>query len=197
MGFDRAMNVAASDATSDVVVGAVLAAGAGTRYGMPKILAEEGRWLALAVAALDGAGCGEIYVTQGAARAEIPLPARGIDVPRWQGGASESVRSVLELLRVRTDVAGVLIHLVDLPSVGPEVVGAVLRASGHLRSALVRATFAGRPGHPVYIGAEHFGPVLGALAGDRGAGPYLAARADVIEVPCDHLGDGADQDYRP
>ncbi|TDZ90032.1 NTP transferase domain-containing protein [Mycobacteroides salmoniphilum] len=197
MGFDRTMSFAAPDATADVVAGAVLAAGAGTRYGIPKILAEEGRWLGLAVAALDGGGCGEIYVTQGAAHAEIPFPARGIDVPRWQGGASESVRSVLELLRARTDVAGVLIHLVDLPSVGPEVVRAVLHASEHRRSALARATFAGRPGHPVYIGAEHFGPVLGALAGDRGAGPYLTARADVIEVPCDHLGDGADQDYRP
>ncbi len=197
MGFDRAMTFVAPDSTADVVVGAVLAAGSGTRYGIPKILAEEGRWLALAVTALDRGGCDEIYVTQGAAHAEIPSPARGIDVPRWQGGASESVRSVVELLRSRTDVAGVLIHLVDLPSVGPEVVRAVLRASGHRRSALARAIFAGRPGHPVYIGSEHFGPVLGALAGDRGAGPYLAARADVIEVPCDHLSDGADRDYRP
>lgn len=197
MGFDRAMTFAAPDATADIVAGAVLAAGAGTRYGMPKILAEEGRWLALAVTALDRGGCDEIYVTQGAAHTEIPSPARSIDVTRWRGGASESVRSVLELLRPRTDVAGVLIHLVDLPSVGPEVIRAVLRASGRRRSALARAIFEGRPGHPVYIGSEHFGPVLGALECDRGAGPYLAARADVIEVPCDHLGDGADRDYRP
>ncbi|WP_078310863.1 MULTISPECIES: NTP transferase domain-containing protein [unclassified Mycobacterium] len=197
MRFDRTMSFAAPDARADVVAGAVLAAGAGTRYGMPKILAEEGRWLALAVKALDRGGCDEIYVTQGAAHADMPFPARGIEVPRWRDGASESVRSVLDLLRSRTDVAGVLIHLVDLPSVGPEAVRAVLRASEHRRSALARATFAGRPGHPVYIGSEHFGPVLGALVGDRGAGPYLSARSDVIEVPCDYLGDGADQDYRP
>lgn len=195
MGFDRAMPSAASRATADVVVGAVLAAGAGTRYGMPKILAENGRWLELAVAALDRGGCDEIYVTQGAARAEMPLPARSIDVVRWQEGVSESVRAVLERVRSRTDVAGIVIHLVDLPSVGPEAVRAVLRAGGRRRSALVRATFGGRPGHPVYIGSEHFGLVLGALAGDQGAGPYLAARTDVIEVPCDHLSDGVDRDW--
>lgn len=185
------------DTGTGLVIGAVLAAGAGSRYGTPKILAENGRWLELAVAALDRGGCDEIYVTQGAASAEIPLPARGIDVERWRGGVSESVRAVLEVVHPRTDVAGVLIHLVDLPSVGPPVVRAVLRASERRRSALVRATFGGLPGHPVYIGSEHFGPLSSALAGDRGAGPYLAARGDVIEVPCEHLGDGCDHDYRP
>ncbi|KRQ23573.1 MULTISPECIES: NTP transferase domain-containing protein [Mycobacteroides] len=185
------------DTATGLVIGAVLAAGAGSRYGMPKILAENGRWLELAVAALDRGGCDEIYVTQGAAPAEILLPARGIDVARWRGGVSESVRAVLDVAHPRTDVAGVLIHLVDLPSVGPEVVGAVLHASERRRSALVRATFGGRPGHPVYIGSDHFGPLSSVLAGDRGAGPYLAARGDVIEVPCEHLGDGCDHDYRP
>ncbi|ALR12228.1 molybdopterin-guanine dinucleotide biosynthesis protein MobA [Mycobacteroides saopaulense] len=185
------------DPAAGVVVGAVLAAGAGNRYGMPKILAENGRWLELAVTALDRGGCDEVYVTHGAASAQIPSPARGVEVVRWRDGVSESVRSVLELVRLRTDVAGVLIHLVDLPSIGPDVVAAVLRASGRCRSALVRATYAGRPGHPVYLGSEHVDPVLSVLAGDRGAGPYLAVRADVIEVPCGHLGDGVDGDYRP
>lgn len=192
--FDRGME---PDPAAGVVVGAVLAAGAGNRYGMPKILAENGRWLELAVTALDRGGCDEVYVTHGAASAQIPSPARGVEVVRWRDGVSESVRSVLELVRLRTDVAGVLIHLVDLPSIGPDVVAAVLRASGRCRSALVRATYAGRPGHPVYLGSEHVDPVLSVLAGDRGAGPYLAARADVIEVPCGHLGDGVDGDYRP
>ncbi|CPT93554.1 putative MobA-like protein [Mycobacteroides abscessus subsp. abscessus] len=192
--FDREME---PDPTAGVVVGAVLAAGAGNRYGMPKILAANGRWLELAVTALDRGGCEEVYVAQGAVSVEMPSPAHGIEVARWRDGVSESVRAVLELVHARTDVVGVLIHLVDLPSVGPEVVRMVLRASGGRRSALVRATFAGRPGHPVYLGSEHVGPVLSALAADRGAGPYLAARTDVIEVPCEHLADGADHDYRP
>ncbi|MUM18542.1 NTP transferase domain-containing protein [Mycobacterium sp. CBMA271] len=191
------MRAAESDPADGVVVGAVLAAGAGSRFGMPKILAESGRWLDFAVTALDHGGCGEIYVTQGAARAEIPSPARGIEVPRWRHGVSESVRTILDLLGPRADVAGVVFHLVDLPSVGPETVRLVLQAAGGRREALARATFAGRPGHPVYIGSEHFGPVLATLTGDRGAGRYLAGRTDVIDVSCDHLGDGADRDYRP
>lgn len=191
------MSVADSDPADGVVVGAVLAAGAGSRFGMPKILAERGRWLESAVTALDHGGCGEVYVTQGAARARIPSPARGIEVPRWRHGVSESVRAVLDLLGSRADVAGVVFHLVDLPSVGPETVRLVLEAADGRRAVLARATFGGRPGHPVYIGSEHFGPVLATLAGDRGAGRYLSGRADVVEVPCDHLGDGADLDYRP
>lgn len=183
--------------SAGVVAGAVLAAGAGNRYGMPKILAEDGRWLELAVAALDRGGCDEIFVTLGAAQCEIPLPATGIVVDRWQMGMSESVRTILEHVRLRPEVVGIVIHLVDLPSVGPEVVRAVLRASGRRRSAVARATFEGKAGHPVYLGSEHFDPVLAALTGDRGAGPYLAARGDVIEVPCEHLGDGGDHDYRP
>lgn len=125
--FDREME---PDPTAGVVVGAVLAAGAGNRYGMPKILAANGRWLELAVTALDRGGCEEVYVTQGAVSVEMPSPAHGIEVARWRDGVSESVRAVLELVHARTDVVGVLIHLVDLPSVGPEVVRMVLRASG-------------------------------------------------------------------
>lgn len=185
------------DTATGLVIGAVLAAGAGSRYGMPKILAENGRWLELAVAALDRGGCDEIYVTRGAAPAEIPLPAPIPTRRRATARRRYLVRAVLDVAHPRTDVAGILIHLVDLPSVGPEVVGAVLHASERRRSALVRATFGGRPGHPVYIGSDHFGPLSSALAGDRGAGPYLAARGDVIEVPCEHLGDGCDHDYRP
>lgn len=191
--FDRDME---PDPTAGVVVGAVLAAGAGNRYGMPKILAANGRWLELAVTALDRGGCEEVYVTQGAVSVEMPSPAHGIEVARWRDGVSESVRAVLELVHARTDVVGVLIHLVDLPSVGPEVVQMVLRASGAPFGACP-GDICGRPGHPVYLGSEHVGPVLSVLAADRGAGPYLAARTDVIEVPCEHLADGADHDYRP
>ncbi|WP_405486504.1 NTP transferase domain-containing protein [Nocardia sp. NBC_00511] len=46
--------------------GILLAAGAGTRYGMPKVLAEGGAWLRTAVAALRDGGCARIFVVLGA-----------------------------------------------------------------------------------------------------------------------------------
>ena len=45
----------------------LLAAGAGTRYGMPKALAEGGAWLRSGVAALRDGGCDEVVVVLAAA----------------------------------------------------------------------------------------------------------------------------------
>ena len=49
------------------VAGELLAAGAGTRFGMPKVLAEQGQWLRHAVHALSAGGCDDIVVVLGAA----------------------------------------------------------------------------------------------------------------------------------
>ncbi|NNH74813.1 nucleotidyltransferase family protein [Nocardia uniformis] len=46
--------------------GILLAAGAGTRYGHPKVLAEGGDWLRSAVGALRDGGCERVYVVLGA-----------------------------------------------------------------------------------------------------------------------------------
>ena len=72
----RHTGVMSSDARA---VGVVLAAGAGSRYGQPKVLAADGYWLERAVAALDRGGCDEVIVVLGAAGAdavEIPVPGR-------------------------------------------------------------------------------------------------------------------------
>ncbi|MCP9622479.1 nucleotidyltransferase family protein [Nocardia otitidiscaviarum] len=66
--------------------GILLAAGAGTRYGMPKVLAEDGAWLRGAVHALHAGGCERVYVVLGA----TGPPHRALDdpddssLPRWQ-----------------------------------------------------------------------------------------------------------------
>ncbi|MGB6276881.1 MAG: NTP transferase domain-containing protein, partial [Rhodococcus sp. (in: high G+C Gram-positive bacteria)] len=54
---------------SDLAVGVVLAAGAGTRYGSPKVLAHDGLWLKTAVQALRNGGCDRVVVVLGAADA--------------------------------------------------------------------------------------------------------------------------------
>jgi CTP:molybdopterin cytidylyltransferase MocA len=64
--------------------------------------------------------------------------------------------------------------------------------------ALARASYRGRPGHPVLLGREHWSGVARRAVGDQGAREYLAAHADeVITVPCDDVADGADLDVPP
>ncbi|MBJ7289644.1 NTP transferase domain-containing protein [Williamsia sp.] len=176
------------------VVGVVLAAGAGTRYGMPKVLAEQGDWLRAAVVALADGGCDEVVVTLGAALVDVPVPARAVVVPRWADGLSESVRSGL-IEAIRADCAGVALLVVDVPDTSAAVVRRVLDAAGARREALVRAVFGGRPGHPVYLGADHLAGVLTTITGDRGAGAYTDQRPDVVTVECGDLTSGRDRDF--
>ena len=60
------MNAAEIDAMGDDRLGVVLAAGAGRRFGGPKMLAAEGAWLRGAVAALRDGGCDAVAVCMGA-----------------------------------------------------------------------------------------------------------------------------------
>ena len=60
-------------------------------------------------------------------------------------------------------------------------------------AALVRATYSGRPGHPVLIGRDHWAPVAATAGGDSGAREYLLARG-VVECECGDLATGRDVD---
>ncbi len=106
-------------------VGVVLAAGAGTRFGGPKVLAAEGNWLHSAVQALADGGCGSVIVVLGAAVVDVPSPARAIVAEDWADGMSASLRAGLTAAGAGEAQAAVL-HLVDIPDVGAEVVHRVL-----------------------------------------------------------------------
>jgi hypothetical protein len=58
---------------------------------------------------------------------------------------------------------------------------------------LARATFDGRPGHPVLIGASHVPAIMGGLTADRGAQGYLV-RLGATGVECGDLASGEDRD---
>lgn len=176
-----------------VVAGMVLAAGAGTRYGMPKVTAENGVWLRNAVAALHDGGCDEVIVVLGAqSSVTVPAPARAVLAVDWADGLSASLRAGIRAL----DAEVAVVHLVDTPDVGAGVVRRVLAAARAAKSGLARAVYHGRPGHPVVIGREHWAALLDGLAGDVGAGPFLRSRDDVVEVECGDLATGADIDRR-
>ena len=173
--------------------GVVLAAGVGTRFGMPKVLAAEGEWLAAAVTALFDGGCAEVLVVLGAAHVSVPAPACAVLAPDWAQGLSASLSAGLTAVS-RYDVDFAVITVVDTPDVGADVVRRVLDAAAGSTSGLARAVFGGRPGHPVVIAARHWSALTEQLDGDVGAGPFLRGRDDVIAVECGDLATGADID---
>jgi CTP:molybdopterin cytidylyltransferase MocA len=177
------------------VTGIVLAAGAGTRAGGPKALRvdDDGMpWLHRCVAALRAGGCADVVVVLGAeagrARALTPADARIVEAADWADGLSASLEA--GLAAAQGDAA--VITLVDLPGLPAEAVTRIL-APPLDAAVLRRATYRGRPGHPVLLGRDHWAAAAASAEGDRGAGRYLKAQgADEVELS--GLWDGDDAD---
>lgn len=181
------------------VDGLLLAAGAGTRMGMPKALVRDpdgGPWLVRAVRALADGGCTQVTVVLGA-RAEEALPllagtgATAVVAADWADGMSASLRAGL-VAAEGTDADAVVVSLVDLPDVGADVVRRLLDPAP-VAATLRRASYHGRIGHPVVIGRDHWSGVAAETDGDRGARGYLATH-DVEVVECADLATGRDVD---
>lgn len=172
--------------------GVLLAAGAGTRFGMPKVLAQQGEWLRIAVGALFGGGCDEVLVVLGAAVVEVPAPAQAVLADDWAEGMSASLRAGLA---AAAGARRVVLHLVDTPDIGPDVVRRMLAVADGSSAGLVRASYGGRPGHPVVIAAVHWPELVASLRGDQGARQFLSEHAaEVVVVECGDLASGADID---
>lgn len=182
------------------VAGLLLAAGAGTRYGMPKALVptHDGTLLVeRGLRTLRDSGCAPVIVVLGASSEEVRAKANltgavAIINNDWLTGMGSSLRTGLQALEpTLADSAAVL--LVDTPGITPE---AVKRISSHgAADALVAATYNGHLGHPVLLGRKHWGGVIGRALGDRGARPYLRAHADELTlIACDDVADGRDMD---
>ena len=180
--------------------GLLLAAGAGTRMGQPKALVSDadGPWLERGVRVLDDGGCEGVTVVLGARSSEAVsfLDGLGVDVViahDWESGMSASLCAGLCGMPVGATAA--LVLLVDLPDLTSEVVSRV-RDSGVGAASLARATYDGRPGHPVLLGRDHWAGVLDSAAGDSGARDYLETH-DHFHVECGDLATGADVDRMP
>jgi CTP:molybdopterin cytidylyltransferase MocA len=179
--------------------GLLLAAGAGTRMGQPKALVRDsggGSWLQRTVALLQHGGCEAVTVVLGAGVDEaVPLlDGTGVEAvvaEDWAEGMGASLRTGLRALSGSGAVAAVVM-LVDLPDVTTEVVRRVA-AGVTAPDQLARASYDGRPGHPVVIGRDHWEAVAGSIGGDQGARDYLASHG-VLDVECGDLATGRDRD---
>lgn len=183
-----------------MIGGLVLAAGAGRRFGGGKLLAPlDGRPLlehalsAMAAAAsvehtvvVLGHGADEI---RSAVRLHGAEPVLCVD---WQEGQAASLRAGLAaLIAGGTDespLEAVVVTLGDQPRVDARAIEMVVgaRQDRDPAPAALRASYGGRPGHPVVLERELFGAVA-TVRGDTGARDLLRG-ARVREVPCDGLG---------
>lgn len=179
------------------VAGVLLAAGAGRRFGMPKALVRHrGRlFVEQAAEVLHGGGCAPVVIVLGAAAAEVrasaTLPDSSlVDNPEWTTGMGSSLRSGLAALS-SSDAEAALVLPVDTPGVTVEAVRRFVALAA--ADALARATYDGRPGHPVLIGRDRWSDVAATAVGDAGAREYLRTHPP-LEIPCGDVADGADVD---
>jgi molybdenum cofactor cytidylyltransferase len=128
-----------------------------------------------------------VVVVLGAAAEEI---RQGVDLGRaevvicqdWADGQAASLRRGVSAL---DDADRVIVTLGDAPLITPEVIELFLEQPGG-----TRATFNGRPGHPVVLGPEQLEAVA-ALRGDEGARGLLRGGPT---IECGGLAPGIDVD---
>jgi CTP:molybdopterin cytidylyltransferase MocA len=166
--------------------------------GVPKALVtdDRGSWLVRGVDLLHAGGCDRVSVVLGAVVARagallVDLDVSVVVADDWDEGMGASLRAGLRSL-TSSEEEGVVVSLVDLPDLVPEVVARVIHAAAG-PAALARATYDGRPGHPVLLGRDHWAGAAESAVGDQGARAYLAGR-DVTLVECGDLATGRDVD---
>ena len=175
------------------VVAVVLAAGASTRFGSPKLLAPlDGRpLLQHALDAVADAGLADAVVVLGRGADDVEAAIawrseRRVVNPRPEDGLSSSLRVGLASAMADAEADAVIVVLGDQPALRPDVVRAVVAAAETAPVPIVRPRYAADDApNPVVLRRAAW-PLAEGVDGDRGLGPLLAARPDlVLEVPVD------------
>lgn len=183
-----------------MVSGILLAAGAGTRFGGPKLLRPLPDGTPLALAALRALASAlprvVAVVRPGDDKLAQFLAAEGAIVTvcrdahlgmgtslAWGVGMS----AVLAQAGSTAQASGWVVALADMPFVRPQTVAAVVRLLGS-GAALAAPVYRGVRGHPVGFSARFYQELV-ALSGDQGARALLAANEQALAlVDCDDPG---------
>jgi CTP:molybdopterin cytidylyltransferase MocA len=164
-----------------VIAAVVLAAGASTRFGVPKQRILLGEVLArLAAAPVD-----EIVVVEGAhplePPAELAVPVRLVACADWERGPGASLRCGLAALPASAEAAVVV--LADGPDLAPEAVSRVVER-WRAGAGAAAAAYGGSRGHPLVLSRSRWKDIP-----DEGL-----RHQEITLVPCDDLGAPGDVD---
>jgi molybdenum cofactor cytidylyltransferase len=174
----------------------VLAAGAGTRFGEPKVgarLPSGERFLDAVVRVASEAGAHPVVVVVPPGIV-VPGPARGVENPDSGGEQIASIRLGVAAL-ANTRVEGVLVWPVDHPFVLIESVLAVIDGYRRTQAPIVIPTYEGRRGHPAFF-ARGTWPDLMTVASGGARSVLRMYASQVHELPVPDPGVVLDIDTR-
>lgn len=181
------------------VVGLLLAAGQGRRFGGDKLLhpLPDGTPLAVAAARRLRQACPRSIAVLRPEQRELAglLLAEGLETVFCQAAVDGMGHSLAAGVAASADAAGWIVALADMPFLQTDTLRRVADAvSG---GAVLAAPFHdGRRGHPVGFAARWRAELLG-LTGDEGARAILAAhKADLLTIETDDAGCLRDVDTR-
>lgn len=170
----------------------LLAAGRGTRYGAePKLLAmlDGVPLVRRAAAAALAARPRPVVAVLGAHEDAVEAALSGLDVRlvhnrAYADGISASLQAGIAAL---PDCDAAIVMLGDMPLVSPALLERLAETftQAQPKPAAIMPVHGGRRGNPVLLNLKLLRDEIAALSGDRGAGPLLAGRADVIEIDGD------------
>lgn len=172
------------------VAAIILAAGLGSRFGGPSKPLASFRGRPMLAHVLDAALIARtdpvIVVTghaQDAVRrvCEAAGSLRVVENPDYATGLASSLKAGFAALP--DDADGAVILLADMPLVSADVIDRLVSAfEDDPQASAVIPVNEGRRGNPVLLSAR-LGDAIMRLEGDRGAGPLLRDRHDIVEVP--------------
>jgi molybdenum cofactor cytidylyltransferase len=173
-------------ASAAPIVGVLLAAGSGARFGGDKLLhpLADATPLGLAAARRLRPACDRVLavVRPGSDRLADLLAAEGFELVVSMEARLGMGHSLAAGVRAAADAAGWIIALADMPYIAPAsyaLVTTTLRTGG----SIVLPEYRGRRGHPVGF-ARQWGEQLSALTGDEGARRIVTAFPEAI-VRCE------------
>lgn len=182
------------------IVGILLAAGTGSRFGGEKLLHPMPDGVAIAAHAARNLIAAGLDVTAVVRPGDFPLAdmleQEGCVVTVCREAARGMGASLAHAVAAERGAEGWVVALADMPKIMPATIKSVVAALEQ-GALMVAPQFQGQRGHPVGFGADLRNELL-ALDGDRGARAVLERHRDALRlIECDDSGVLYDVDRKP